>query len=346
MILAIWAPVGGRHHVARDGRLLITAAISAAVNLRLDEAAALSIGTGRVPHSRRIDLDQNVADWSPAPSIESGRDQRLALSARLYALAESGFRLRFARRADIDIFYREVTAVLDNFDDLSITVAPLSAISEHEALQFFAVHLELRLCRLLVLKHCITQLRQTYTARPRTSSWHRAVVHNGLCLPVLWGMDVFLLTQDILAAALARPPAELRALPDSAFAALGAAAAFLVRVKLAAHAAEGTRIPGAGDMLLARTQALLADAACAPGHIAARCAQLVESLVHTYEAVVLQGKAPGAESGEGQLGEGQGVGTEAHTNARMSLELDSDFWALFMDNLAADVQMPYPPSES
>ena len=40
MILAIWTPVGGKHHVARDGRLLIIAAISAAVNLRIDEAAA------------------------------------------------------------------------------------------------------------------------------------------------------------------------------------------------------------------------------------------------------------------------------------------------------------------
>ena len=248
-----------------------------------------------------------------------------------------------------------MTALLDEFDSLSITIAPLSgllshdfvfvsphlttvaAISKHETLQFFAMHLELRMCRLLVLKHCIMQLWQVYTARPRTSSWHRAVVHNGVCLPVLWGMDVFLLAQDILAAALARaePPAELRALPDSTFALLCTAAAFLVRVKLAAHVAEGQRIPGAGDALLARTRALLAEAACAPDHIAARCAQLVESLVQTY-----------AESVEGQLEEGLGLGASAHANARVSLELDSDFWALFMGNLAADVQMPYPHNGS
>ena len=59
---------------------------------------------------------------------------------------------------------------------ISPTVA---AISEHETLQFFAMHLELRVCRLLML-----------------------------CLPVLWGKDVFLISQDICASVLARaePP--------------------------------------------------------------------------------------------------------------------------------------------
>lgn len=36
--LALWAAVGGKHPVARDGRLLISAALSIAHNLRLNES--------------------------------------------------------------------------------------------------------------------------------------------------------------------------------------------------------------------------------------------------------------------------------------------------------------------
>ncbi|KZP06733.1 hypothetical protein FIBSPDRAFT_966192 [Athelia psychrophila] len=438
MTLALWAPVGGRHPVARDGRLLISAAISIANNLRLDESIAyisrvesaehnadcphdledarhkarlwlslintesmLSMGTGRVPLSRRTDLDRNVADWpSAVANIGSGRGSRLALAGQIYTLAESGCRVRFTQRAELEAYYQEVSNILRKFDSLSILIAPLSglalqlpfrpdrvisyisaAIAEHENLQFFAMHMELRVCRLHVLKRCLDQLWDVYAVGPlakrwhRSKSWYRGVICNGVCLPLIWGKEVLLLSQDILSSVLSRleQPTELSTMPDSIFCFICFAAAYLIRVKIAAYNNNGRALPGSSDMLLARTRELLTKAPCGAGHIAAKCAQLIASLVSTYEAEVprhepssqaasspahgrqrsrspssppsmpasetVQGQQqPDPARHDGQLGDGLGV----HVNGMMSLDmLDSEFWALFMDNLATDVQTPH-----
>lgn len=84
------------------------------------------MGTGRVPPSRRTDLDCNVADWSSAASTESERDSRLALAGQMYAVAECC--LRLTRREDIESYYREVIAILAKFDGLSVMIAPLSGL--------------------------------------------------------------------------------------------------------------------------------------------------------------------------------------------------------------------------
>ncbi|KZP06732.1 hypothetical protein FIBSPDRAFT_966191 [Athelia psychrophila] len=430
MTLALWAPVGGRHPVARDGRLLISAAISIANNLRLDESIAyisrvesaehnadcphdledarhkarlwlslintesmLSMGTGRVPLSRRTDLDRNVADWpSAVASIVSGRDSRLALAGQIYTLAESGCRVRFTQREELEAYYQEVSNILRKFDSLSILIAPLSglalqlpfrpdriisyisaAIAEHENLQFFAMHMELRVCRLLVLKHCLGQLWEVYAVGLFAKSWYRSVICNGGCLPFVWSKQVLLLSQDILSSALSRleQPTELSTMPDSIFCFICFAAAYLISVKVAVYNNRGKAIPGPSDMLLVRTRELLTKASCGAGHIAAKCAQLIASLMGTYEAEVLRQElssqaspahacqrshspssppsVPASETvqgqqhpdlarRDGQLGDGLGV----HANGVMSLDmLDSDFWALFMDNLATDVQTPH-----
>lgn len=81
------------------------------------------------------------------------------------------------------------------------------------------MHMELRVCRLLVLKHCLSQLREIYATGQLVKGWHRIAICNGVCLPLIWGKEVLLLSQDILSSALSHleKPRELSTMPDSVF---------------------------------------------------------------------------------------------------------------------------------
>ncbi|KAF7970262.1 hypothetical protein HWV62_24526 [Athelia sp. TMB] len=339
----------------------------------------LCMGTGRLPLSPRTGSDFDVIEWMQVSSttLESGRDVRLALSGKMYATVEAGFRLRFAKPADLDVFYLKTADICNEFDSLGGLLTPLSglAVTQHEPLQVFVLHMEWRMCKLFFLHHCLSQTSKAYSqGRPLPSGWYRKIVHNGISLPETWGKQTLLLAQDILASAISRfeQSTELSTTPDSVFAMICSTAAYLVRIKIGAYIAVGIRIPGASDMLLQRTQEVLTSAACAPDHIPAQCAQFIATLVASYEAQVsvpwqpqpldemhmdANGLRPLPSPGssrdfdhgsrnsgimrDNELEGGMGFGPVAvslHADGP-DLILDSGFWASFMNDLTADGQM-------
>ncbi|KZP13505.1 hypothetical protein FIBSPDRAFT_753367 [Athelia psychrophila] len=336
----------------------------------------LCMGTGRLPLSIRKASDHDAIDWSSSATIESGRDARLALSGQIYATTEAGLRVRFEKLADLDFFYLKVLEMFGEFDNLENFLAPLSAVTEHENFQVFVMQMEWRMCRLLFTNHCLGEIGKAYgggQSLPR--GWYCEVVSNGICLPETWGKQSLLLAQGILTSAISqfKNLTEASAVPDSIFAMLCSTAAFLVRIKISAHSARGVRIPGSSDMLLQRTRELLMTATCGPDHIPAQCARIIVSLVDTYEAHIRvplpqeqdtdsaksmwqrdfsrpveslpspgntgidQSQESGGLPGDDELGAGMSLGLSP--SMYEATDLDSDFWASFMNNLAADGQM-------
>ena len=86
------------------------------------------MGTGRLPLSPRTGSDFDVIEWVQVSSttLESGRDVRLALSGKIYATVEAGFRLRFVKPADLDVFYLKTADISNEFDSLGGLLTPLS----------------------------------------------------------------------------------------------------------------------------------------------------------------------------------------------------------------------------
>lgn len=86
------------------------------------------MGTGRLPLSNRSRSHSNLLDWysNAGATIESGRDARLALSGKVYAIAEAGLQLRFAKPAELELFYKKVVDTLSEFDSLANFIIPLS----------------------------------------------------------------------------------------------------------------------------------------------------------------------------------------------------------------------------
>lgn len=85
------------------------------------------MGTGRLP-LHHCHFHYNIFDWSSSATIQSGRDARLALSAKLYAATEAGLQLRFEKHADLEPFNQKVVDMLSDFDNLGNFISPLSGI--------------------------------------------------------------------------------------------------------------------------------------------------------------------------------------------------------------------------
>ena len=90
----------------------------------------LFIGTGRLPLSSRSESDSDVIEWSPASctTLESGRDVRLGLSGKIYAIAEAGLRLRFEKEEDLEAFYLKSADIFAEMDSLANFLTPLSGM--------------------------------------------------------------------------------------------------------------------------------------------------------------------------------------------------------------------------
>lgn len=234
------------------------------------------------------------------------------------------------------------------------------------------MQMDWRMYRLLFINHCRAETKKVYERGevPAPAGWQLKAVCNGVSLPRTWGKQTLLLAQDILALAISRfeKSTELSTMPDSIFAMICTTAAYLVRIKLAAHRWRGFRIPGSSDMLLQKIRKLLMAAACGPNHIPAQCAHFIAALVGTYEARIqmtlqqpLQLAEQDADSVEtasqsvlspdrdrgqqglwnphdDELGAGASLDVGAGMYEAMDMD-DSDFWTYFMSNLAADEKM-------
>lgn len=86
----------------------------------------LCIGTGRVPPSNRTAWDYDIIEQSSIRSVELARDSRLSLEGQAYSIAESGLRIRFTSKAEIETFYREAVRVFARLDKLSKDITPLA----------------------------------------------------------------------------------------------------------------------------------------------------------------------------------------------------------------------------
>lgn len=165
----------------------------------------------------------------------------------------------------------------------------------------------------------------------------------------------------VLVSALERP--ELRLLgtaPDNIFALISFAAAFLIMAKISIYQNHGEHLQGSVDKLLTKIVEHLSEAAYAPDHTPAKCAQLISALLGTWERRVSKpdGGAPvvhAAVSREHlspikstepellvpshkqlQSDLFTSVGSDFDFDQFMNSDifLDTEFWASFMVNLS------------
>lgn len=315
-IHSLWAPVGdSASRETRDGRLLATAAVSMAMNLRLNEAMTYALtlrkqkkpsepptaelvealdkarlwfslnnvetmlchGTGRDAIS---DCSKLVHDAIPTTSVATvplARDMRLMLTSRLLALTTHGLSLRLQSKSDLAVLYKDMMEFLARMDNLERLITPFTVLAEHEIFYFSMLQFYYQTYRLMVILHAMMELKRVYENDKIEEPWFESVEHNGVKLVVSWGSQALAFAHGALITALSRPEDDLlSAAPDHFFAMITLATLYVILCKWSEAERGGEQLPGSSDLLLSRTVERLTTISCSPDHSAAKCARVIE----------------------------------------------------------------------
>ncbi|KAI6130259.1 hypothetical protein EDD16DRAFT_1077582 [Pisolithus croceorrhizus] len=312
-IHSLWTPVGdSASREARDGRLLATAAVSMAMNLRLSEAMAYALTLGKQkkpsepPSSELVealdkarlwfslnnvetmlchgtgrdaisDCSKLVHDAIPTTSVATvplARDMRLMLTSRLLALTTHGLSLKLQSKNDLAILYRDMTDFLVRMDNLERLITPFT---EHEVFYFSMLQFYYQTYRLMVILHAMMELKRVYENDKTEEPWFECVEHNGVKLVVSWGSQALAFAHGALTTALSRHEDELlSAAPDHFFAMITLATLYVILCKWSEGERGGEQLSGSCDLLLSRTVERLSHISCSPDHSAAKCARVID----------------------------------------------------------------------
>ncbi|KAH8824943.1 hypothetical protein DL96DRAFT_1611340 [Flagelloscypha sp. PMI_526] len=195
LIVALWTPLTGTgtSHT-RDTRVLISTAVTLAMNIRLHHSSAtaasipsspqspelsqavyamdrarlwlsltnaeslLCLGTGRVPAAQRSSADLQLFRPPTAATYQyDSRDRRLRLSAELFDVYEHGISLslRSLGAADVDVWYLAITQTLTLLDGLWQEIS----LPDDEVVHVQMLKSYYYACRLLVYYHAILEGR-------------------------------------------------------------------------------------------------------------------------------------------------------------------------------------------
>ncbi|KAI6152303.1 hypothetical protein BKA82DRAFT_4109694 [Pisolithus tinctorius] len=315
-IHSLWVPVGdSASRETRDGRLLATAAVSMAMNLRLSEAMtyALTLGKQKKPNeppsSELIEALDKARLWFSLNNVETmlchgtgrdaisdcsklvhdaiattsvatvplARDMRLMLTSRLLSLTAHGLSLRLQSKNDLGVFYRDVIDFLARMDNLEHLIAPFTVLAGHEVFYFSMLQFYYQTHRLMVILHAVMELKRVYEHDKLEEPWFESVEHNGVKLVVSWGSQAMAIADGALITILSRREDRLlSAAPDHFFAMVMLATLYIILCKWSAAERGGEQLPGSSDLLLSRTIELLSRISCSADHSAAKCSRAIE----------------------------------------------------------------------
>ncbi|EPQ56235.1 hypothetical protein GLOTRDRAFT_138026 [Gloeophyllum trabeum ATCC 11539] len=205
LILSLWTPPPNTaDSPGRDSRMIASSAVSAAIQLSLNQAVAhavqlsssrndvgdsekelavnkvrlwlsllsaewmLCMGTGRTPTSQRSDLDYEVFNIiSPHTLNSRSRDLRLYFLTRMQSLAGKGLQMHLKDgEREAQAFHDEVVEnVLIQLEILYTSIQPLGVATDYESYHFNVLVMHYHSCRLLVLYHILGELRRSEAGR-------------------------------------------------------------------------------------------------------------------------------------------------------------------------------------
>ncbi|PBK66992.1 hypothetical protein ARMSODRAFT_959661 [Armillaria solidipes] len=315
IILSLWTPIcGPSKGGGRDGRMLISMAVSMALNLGLSDASAMAIsirekspydqaaldeatnkarlwvtlsttesmlciGTRRTPQSRRSPSDMSIFPILSPSNTSEGRDLRIRLLAEIYNATEQGMAVEFATREDMEAWYNGVSNSLASMDRLCRLILPLSVVLSHEQFYYHMLLLLLQGVRLLVLYHAIQLARRAVLDADGGASlfWFLEVKPHGLNIVTIWGKECLSMGEALLVSLLQAEKTLLPTTPDITFMMMAFAGALIVGVKFLMVDKVGIELLGSGDALLEQSFQLLSQVAFSQDHAAQRCSALLQA---------------------------------------------------------------------
>jgi hypothetical protein len=224
-------------------------------------------------------------------------------------------------------------------------------VAKHEAFYCHALQILYLLCRLLFLQHALNSVRLTKSSDD-DKPWYETIVHNGIYFARCWGQDAINTAEAVLISACTLSDHNLLCTaPDSLFALITCATAFVLMAKFTTIRRCGAHLEGASDSLLASTINHLSAAALGPEHFPAKCAQLITAWVTKWEQHVnIYGPTTDLEDTPESLEQVQSntntINTSQSDQDMVSntdefirlmgpdIYLDTGFWTSFMENIS------------
>lgn len=219
-------------------------------------------------------------------------------------------------------------------------------VAEHETFYCHALQILYLSCRLLVLQHTLNSARLSKRSDD-DKPWYETIVHNGIHFARCWGQDGIITAEAILISACTLSDHNLLSTaPDSLFALITCAAAFVFMAKFTMVRRYGVLHQAASDSLLTRIIEHLSAAALRPEHFPAKCAQMIAAWAKQWEQDGnLSGSATHTEDAPANRGQTLNDTNPANTlqsdpdmipsvDDFTDIYLDTGFWTSFMENLS------------
>jgi hypothetical protein len=247
------------------------------------------LGTGRGISSKITDNTLGTIYPLKFSTVEDARRTRMLLSTKIFNLAEAGLRLEIVEDHNkFETYCDESAQMLYRFDGLQRVVTSVHVVTDIEVFYSHMLVVYFYFCRLAFVVHTLHHMRSHMP--PSTVLCGGAVFftsklsRTGRGFTLTCARDALASAESLLTTILSIADTELLATaPDSVYAMISFAAAYVTTAKYLLLQSKGTRhFPGASDELLARTVKRLQGISLCPDDNASRCARVVSRFVDTW----------------------------------------------------------------
>ncbi|KAH8825502.1 hypothetical protein DL96DRAFT_1681744 [Flagelloscypha sp. PMI_526] len=311
LVWSLWNPMHeSAHGGLPDGTLVLSAAISMALRLRLNQASKrlsdqdnnapeplsslvyhaqvwlaichaesmMSLGSGRIPMARRSRWDREVFRSSRASTFSGARELRQHLIGALYDDAERGTCLEYSPDCTA-LWHKNINEVLESMDRFHSTISTIIAIVDYERPLFQAINVQLEVCRMHVLYHNNYIVRFALRDLPSAGfAWFKAVrIGSQEVFPTVakaFHRSCRVSIQNFILA----DNEYLASYPDPMFAHMTVAAAFFIGIQILIKRSMTVTPPRVSDRLLTKMAEKLAQCAMTPDHPAQKASHLIQSM--------------------------------------------------------------------
>ncbi|KAJ7907342.1 hypothetical protein B0H13DRAFT_2019088 [Mycena leptocephala] len=306
----------------------------------------LCIGTGRTPVSHLSQLDHDMISLSSLPpsTLSAVRDNRLAMSAKIFDITETALKHRLKGVEDSESFFDQINTLIYSMEGLSRLFTPLPIITQYDTFYSQMLVLQYNSCRLLIVHHALREIRTAYERDTPLVPWYSATI-KGQCISLFWGQMALISAETVLSTFLA--PSDftlLNTAPDNLYVMVGFAAIWIFVTNFSLHQLGRCQLGGPSERLQSMTIERLNQIAHAPDHAAARCGHVLGALMSAWEQrkpandtihtcmldiPYTQFPIPALLSGDGNP-------HPPSYQDNSDLFMDDAFWASFIENLNSD----------
>lgn len=247
------------------------------------------IGTGRGVSSKITDDTLGSIYPLNFSTLEDARRTRMRLSTKIFGLAEAGLRLEISEDHDtFETYCDESAQMLHRFDCLQRVVTSVHVVTDIEVFYSHMLVVYFYFCRLAFVVHTLHHMRihipPSTAARGGAVFFSSKLSRTGCGFALTCARDALASAESLLTTVLSIADTELLATaPDSVYAMISFAAAYVTTAKFLLLQSKGTRhLPGSSDELLARTVNRLQGVSLCGDDNASRCARVVSRFVDTW----------------------------------------------------------------